>query len=205
MLLQNSSLPFTGVVHHGLDFSSVPVAKEKGDFFLFMGRASPEKGADVAARIALLAGVKLVMVLRRRLAAEKHFFLNAIAPLVQRSNGQLIVLDEADTAEKYKLLGRARGVIFTSIWEEPFGLVMIEAMASGTPVLAFRRGSAPEVIVNGVTGFLADTDLDLTRAIRRVDEIDPLMCRSHVDRSFSIDNMISEYERLYRRIVRNDN
>ena len=201
LLESNSELPVMGAVHHGLDFSGMPVEAEKDDHYLFLGRASPEKGPDLAIAIAREAGVKLFLALRARLPAEKRFLDTVLRPLAERAKGTITLLQEASAVEKFELMRRARGVLFTSRWEEPFGLVMIEAMACGTPVFALRRGSAPEVIVDGVTGFLSGMEGEMPAAILRAGEIDPRACRAHVDRWFSAARMVEDYERLYEEVA----
>jgi glycosyltransferase involved in cell wall biosynthesis len=201
LLEQDDRLPFSGVVHHGLNFSDVRVQQHKQDFFLFLGRASPEKGADTAISVAMAAGVKLVLALRARLPAERKFLETKLKPLAEKSMGQVTILDEARTNEKFELLGKARGLLFTSRWEEPFGLVIIEAMACGTPVFAFRRGAAPELIVDGVTGFLAADEVQMAALLAHSKQIDPMRCRAHVDENFSVETMVEHYEQSYRRLI----
>lgn len=196
---KHARLPILRTVHNGLDFSRVGFSAVKDDFFLFLGRASREKGPDIAIDVAIRAGVPLVMVLSRRLPSQQAFLEEGLRPLAR---GQRIsMLDEASTEEKYSFYRRAKAVLFTPRWEEPFGLVMIEAMACGTPVLAFRRGSAPEIIADGVTGFLCDSEEDMIANIGRVGAIDPVACRAHVERLFTAGRMAAGYESVYEEAV----
>ncbi len=191
------AIRFAGVVHNPLNVAAVPFGGPKGDFVFFMGRCDWEKGPDAAIRIARAAGLPLVLALRVN-RIERPYFERAVEPLL---GPDVTLLPELDGVEKYEYLRRDRAVIFSSQWEEPFGMVMIEAMACGTPVVAFRRGAAPELIVDEVTGFLGEDEAELAAALRDVGRLDPHACRRHVDAHFTPRLIAARYAAAYRAIL----
>jgi glycosyltransferase involved in cell wall biosynthesis len=194
----NPDLDYAGVVHNGLDLSVHPWQKEKEDFLLFLGRCNPEKGPEVAVDVAKRADVRLVMMVKRTEPHEYEHWEREVEPRL-RGDEELIFDSTQDL--KVDLLGRARATLFPIQWPEPFGLVMIESMACGTPVLAMARGAAPEVVVDGETGFLTETVEEMVAAVERVDEISPEACRDHVTEHFSADAMVNKTERILERVV----
>jgi glycosyltransferase involved in cell wall biosynthesis len=130
---------------------------------------------------------------------ERPYFDQHVQPLL---HANVELLPELNAEQKYQYMSRARAVLFTSQWEEPFGLVMTEAMASGAPVIAFRRGAAPEIIVDGETGFLCDTEEDMVAALAKVDAISPVACRRHVEALFNRERIASRYLNAYRQALR---
>ena len=195
---QAPDLRWAGVVHNSIDLDAHPEGTAKEDFVLFVGRTSPDKGPEVAIEVARRAGVRLLMVVKRAAPEEREHWDRHLAPLL---DGDVEVLEDVPQEEKIELFGRARATLFPIRWEEPFGLVMIESMACGTPVLAFPRGAAPEVVCQGVTGFLCEDADDMVRSLGRVDELAPDRCRAWVKERFSTDSMVAGYERLFRSIV----
>jgi glycosyltransferase involved in cell wall biosynthesis len=187
-------LPWASTIHHGIDVEEIPFGDRKDDFLLFLGRMDATKGPHVAIDVAREAGSRLVMAAKCDDPQERAFFEEAIEP---RLGPDVEWLGEADEGTKRDLLARARALLFPIDWEEPFGLVMIEAMAAGTPVLAFRRGSVPEVVVHGVTGIIVDRPEELIDAIALATDFDPLACRDHVRQRFSREAMIDRYESLF--------
>ena len=185
---------FVGAVHNPLDTAPVPFSAEKEDFAFFIGRSDQEKNPDGAIRIARAAGLPLVMALRVNIV-ERPYFEESVRPLL---GPDVTLLGEISVEEKFDYLKRARVVIFSSQWEEPFGLVMTEAMACGTPVVALARGAAPEVIVDGVTGYLRDSEEELAAAIAGIDAIDPHACRRHVETNFNPRTIAAQYVAAYR-------
>jgi glycosyltransferase involved in cell wall biosynthesis len=201
---QRTTMPglrYAGVVHNGIDPSVYPLRKDKEDFLLFLGRTNPDKGALRAIEAARAAGLPLVMSVKVAEAIEREHFERQIEPALAED---ITLFHEVSHDEKVDLLGRAKAVLFPIDWDEPFGLVMVEAMSSGTPVIATPRGAVPEVVDDGVTGFIVPVDDypdAAARAVKRVDEIDPAACRARVEERFTKDAMIDAYEGLYRGIV----
>ena len=196
---QAPELRWAGVVHNAVDAQAHPEGTSKEDFVLFVGRTSPDKGPEVAVDVAGRAGLPLVMVVKRAAPDERDHWDRHVAPLL---NGDVEVLEDVSQEKKTDLFGRARATLFPIRWEEPFGLVMIESMACGTPVLAFPRGAAPEVVCDGVSGFLCRDADEMVRSLGRVDELAPERCRAWVKERFSTDSMVAGYERLFRSLVR---
>ncbi|HYZ11723.1 MAG TPA: glycosyltransferase family 4 protein [Actinomycetota bacterium] len=196
---QAPELRWAGVVHNAVDAQAHPEGTSKEDFVLFVGRTSPDKGPEIAVDVARRAGLPLVMVVKRAAPDERDHWDRHVAPLL---NGDVEVLEDVSQEKKTDLFGRARATLFPIRWEEPFGLVMIESMACGTPVLAFPRGAAPEVICDGVSGFLCRDADEMVRSLGRVDELAPERCRAWVKERFSTDSMVAGYERLFRSLVR---
>ena len=196
---QRSFMPelrYAGVVYNGIDLSRYPYRDggEKDDYVLFLGRTSPDKGALRAVRAAKLAGRRLVMAVKVADPEEHEHWRNEITPELQEGTE---VHGEITHDEKVEMVSRARAVLFPIQWEEPFGLVMTEAMACGTPVIGHPFGAAPEVIADGETGFLVDTVEEIAERIDRVGEIDARACRERVETRFSKEAMVSGYERAF--------
>jgi glycosyltransferase involved in cell wall biosynthesis len=183
-----------GTVHHGLPADALPLAAAPRGYLAFLGRMSPEKGPDVAIRLARAAGYEL------RIAAkipndESRFYRERIAPLIDGAAVRFV--GEVDERRKADFLGNAAALLFPIDWPEPFGLVLIEAMACGTPVVAFRRGSVPEIVEDGVTGFIVDSEEEALAALRRLGELDRRRVRAAFERRFTARRMAQDYVRLY--------
>jgi glycosyltransferase involved in cell wall biosynthesis len=192
-------LRYAGVVYNGVDLPAYPFrpAKEKDDFLLFLGRASPEKGVLQAVRTARQAGQRLVCAVKVADPIERRHWEEEVLPEMPPD---ATVLGEISLQEKVDLLSRARAVLFPIDWDEPFGLVMTEAMACGTPVIATPRGSVPEVVADGETGFVVSVEnypQEAVAALERLGQIDAAACRARVDRLFSKDAMVAGYEGVY--------
>jgi glycosyltransferase involved in cell wall biosynthesis len=185
-------------VHNAVDVASFPLGEGDGGYLLFVGRFSPDKGAHVAVDAARAAGRRLLLAGKCNEPAEKAYFADAIAPELGRD---VEYLGEADAEAKRELYAGAEALLFPVCWEEPFGLVMVEAMACGTPVVALRRGSVPEVVVDGRTGVVVDDPGDLPRAIAAAGRLDRSECRSHVEAHFDTPAMVAAYEAVYRTVV----
>jgi glycosyltransferase involved in cell wall biosynthesis len=192
---QAPDLPFAGVCHNGLDIAEAPFRATPDGYLAFLGRMSPEKGPADAIRIARAAGLPLLIGAKCREPAEREYFERHVAPELGED---VVWLGELDSAGKYELMAGARALVFPIAWPEPFGMVMIEAMACGTPVLATARGSVPEVVADGLTGFVRATPDELVDACGRLGEIDRHACRRWVGERFSADAMTARYERLAR-------
>ena len=195
---QASDLPWSGVVHNAIDVSSYPYREDKEDFALFLGRCNPEKGVHLAIDAARAAGRRIVLAAKINEQPEQEYFDAEVRP---RLGPDVEHVGEADAQEKRRLMAAAYCFLFPIQWEEPFGLVMIEAMACGTPVVALRRGAVPEVIADGVTGFVR-TELDqLPEAIENAGRLSAADCREHVQQNFDLEIMTAGYERIYRSVL----
>jgi glycosyltransferase involved in cell wall biosynthesis len=200
---QRASLPgvnWVSVVYNGVDLAHYHFWPDPGEYLVFLGRISPEKRPDRAIELARDVGMKLVIAAKVDPVDQEYFDL-AIAPLIAAHPSLIEFVGEVDEAAKDALLGGAYACLFPVDWPEPFGLAMAEAMATGTPVIASRVGSVPEVVVDGVTGFVADTLHDMAEAIPRVKELDRRACREHVERCFSPKAMADGYEAAYSGVV----
>jgi glycosyltransferase involved in cell wall biosynthesis len=192
-------LRWAGVVHNALNAAEIPFREDKQDFLVWLGRMSPDKGAHVAIDAARRAGRHIILAAKCTEAGERAYFEEFIAPRLGRD---VEWREEITAEEKYALLGAAAGFLFPIDWEEPFGMVMIEAMACGTPVLALGRGAVAEVVVDGVTGFVSRGVEDLIASIGRLDQIDAHACRAQVEQRFGVNRMVSGYEKVFRRCLR---
>jgi glycosyltransferase involved in cell wall biosynthesis len=187
-----------GTVYHGLPARSLQPSFAPGRYLAFLGRLVAEKGPEAAIRIAKNAGMQLHIAAKVP-RGEKTYFAQTIAPQVDGDNVRLI--GEVNDRTKGEFLAGAAGLIFPIDWPEPFGLVMIEAMACGTPVIAFARGSVPEVIEDGVTGFIVETEDEAVDAVRRLSHLDRRRVHEHFERRFTAKRMAEEYVRHYQALV----
>ena len=189
------------VVPYGIDVGTVPFRARPGEFLLTVGRLVPTKGADRSIAIARRADLPLVLVgdVTPYLSDSRPFYEERIRPHVD--GVRVRHFPTLPNAEVVALMGRARAFLFPISWEEPFGLVVAEAMAAGTPVVATPRGSLPELVAHGVTGFLGETDEELAEYAIRAGDLDRSACRRRAEERYSADRMVSDYEALYRRMV----
>jgi glycosyltransferase involved in cell wall biosynthesis len=189
---------FAGVVYNAINVETFPFQKEKEDYLLFLSRISPEKGPEIAIDVAHRTGARL-LIAGKVDNVDRAFFESVIEPRID--GDRVVFLGEADASLKRQLYRSARCLLLPLQWDEPFGLVMAEAMACGTPVVAFARGAAPEIIGDGETGFLVHNLDEMVRAVERVDLIDPLACRVRVEERFSPPVMAWRYLDLYERVL----
>jgi glycosyltransferase involved in cell wall biosynthesis len=187
------------VVPNPLRVEEWPFGAEKEDFVLWIGRMSPDKGPHRAIAAARAAGVPVVLAGPVQ-PGQEDYFAEEIEPHVDGSSVRYA--GEADSDAKRALYAAARGLLMPIRWPEPFGLVMVEAMACGTPVIAFPEGAAPELVIEGETGFLVDDEDAMAAAIARLGEVDPARCRSATDERFGVDAVALGYEDVYRRASR---
>jgi glycosyltransferase involved in cell wall biosynthesis len=171
-----------------------------GDYLAFLGRVSPEKRIDRAIEIARLARMRL-KIAAKIYPEERAYFETTVAPLLRESERWVEFVGEVGGAAKTEFLGNARALLFPIDWPEPFGLVMIEALACGTPVIAWRAGSVPEVIADGVTGFVVESIEEAVRAVGRVPELSRRRCRLVFEERFDAGRMALDYLDVYRRLV----
>jgi glycosyltransferase involved in cell wall biosynthesis len=189
---------YAGAVYNAIDVSSFPFSDMKEGYLLCLNRIAPEKGTHLAIEAARRVGRKLIIAGKVD-RVDTEYFEAMVEPLV---DGQDVVfVGEADHRAKRELYAKAACALLPICWEEPFGLVMVEAMACGTPVIAFARGAAPELIVDGETGFLVGDVDSMVEALGKIDTISPIRCRRHVEANFDVPVMVEGYLRLYREIV----
>lgn len=181
-------------VHNGIDVASYPLGDGAGGYLLFLGRFHPDKGAHIAIEVAKRTRRRLILAGKLNEPAERAYFEAAVAP---RLGGAIEYVGEADAATKRGLLGGATALLFPVLWEEPFGLVMVEAMACGTPVVALRRGSVPEVVAHGETGIVVGRPAELTGAVGAAETLDRRRCRARAERYFDLSRMVAGYEAAY--------
>ncbi|MET0420798.1 MAG: glycosyltransferase family 4 protein [Acidimicrobiia bacterium] len=192
---EHPNLPYAGVIHNGIDVDAYPLVTQKDDFCVYIGRATPDKGPTLAIEIARRAGLPLAMVVKRNEPLERAYWDEVVAPML---HDEVEVYENIDHARKVDLLGRACAMVFPIQWPEPFGLVMVEAMACGTPVVTCPSGAAVELVEEGVTGFLRSTLDELAQVVADARECSPIRCRERVVKHFSSETMVRRYADLYR-------
>jgi len=186
------------VIHHGIDTASFPIGAGDGEYFAFVGRMNAGKGVKEACLVAQRAGVPLLIAAKMRESAEREYFDAEVRPLL---TDDIEYVGELSRDETAALVGRAVGLLNPISWPEPFGLVMVEALACGTPVIAFPSGAAPEIVDDGVTGYLP-TDIDeMAKRVDEIDRIDRSRCRAQVEARFSTARMVEEHIALYERVA----
>jgi glycosyltransferase involved in cell wall biosynthesis len=190
-----SDLPLAGVIHHGLDLDRYRYDGTGGGYLVSLGRMTFGKGIDVAIDVARQAGLPLRIAAKMREPVEREYFEQLIRP---RLGGEIEYLGEIGHHDKVALLGGARALLSPIRWPEPSGLVMIESMACGTPVITAAQGAAAELVSDGVSGFVAGTVKELVAAVAAVDAIDRRWCRGMAEVRFSMDRMARDHEAVYR-------
>jgi glycosyltransferase involved in cell wall biosynthesis len=188
-------LPWAATIPNAIDLDLYPCKPHRGDYLLFLGRFSPDKGAHRAIAVAMELGLPLKMAGKNREQKERQYFAEFVEPHL--GNG-IEYLGEVSHGEKVELLQDARATLFPIEWEEPFGLVMIESMACGTPVIATRHGAVPEVIDDGRSGIIVESTREMAGALERADELDPMECRGYVEERFAPERMVGDYVDAYR-------
>jgi len=183
------------VIHHGIDPDRYPMGRGDGGYLLFLGRMTPDKGVREAVAIARAAGQQLVIAAKAREAAEQRYFAEEIEPLLD--DGVHFVGEVAGEI-KLALLGGATALLNPIQWSEPFGLVMIEAMACGTPVIAYNRGSVPEIIDEGLTGFIVEDEISAVAAVGRLPQVNRGAVRKQFEARFTARRMALDYLAAYR-------
>ena len=194
-------------VYHGIELDEFTFSPDSGGYLAFLGRIAPEKGLDTAIRVAQAADRPLRIGARKPLRhagdpnvqADWEHYNRDVKPLLDRKRATLI--GEVAGAEKDRFLRNAAALLFPIRWPEPFGLVMVEALACGTPVIALNAGSVPEVIEDGVTGFICSSEAEMVEAVGRLREIDRERCRAEAERRFSPAAMATAYERIYTQLL----
>jgi glycosyltransferase involved in cell wall biosynthesis len=198
---------WVATVHHGIDLRAFEFSEAPGSYLAFLGRISPEKGLDIAIRVARRAGCRLMIAARPPLPfsedpevqRDREYYEHVVKPLLGEPGVELI--GEVGGTQKSEFLRGASGLLFPIRWPEPFGLVMPEALACGTPVVALRDGSVPEILTDRVTGFICDLEDEMVAAVSRLTDIDRRRCRAEAERRFSPSAMAAAYERAYARLI----
>lgn len=196
---EENGISTVGVVYNGIATDKYLFKEAAGDYFMYLGRLNKEKGIVDAIDISRKAGVKLLVAGNVVGADEWNYFFHEVQPLLNEENVNFV--GHVDFNEKVRLLGGAKALLFPIDRREPFGLVMIEAMACGTPVIAYRRGSVPEVIKDKKTGFIVKTKEEMVEAIKKINTIKREDCRAHVEQNFTLKQMVDGYEKIYKKIV----
>jgi len=195
-------LNVVGVVHHGLPLAHFqPTVKQPERFFVWLGRFVPEKGPHLAIEAAKKAGVPIVLAgtIDQHMQESVDYFEQVIKPHLNHQ--QVKYIGPVDMEQKIDLLSRARGLLNPIQWEEPFGMVMIEAMAVGCPVIAFARGAAPEIVADGRSGFLVHDVNEMAQCISRIDELDRMVVQAHAEHNFTAQAMAEKYTKVYKKII----
>jgi glycosyltransferase involved in cell wall biosynthesis len=197
-MLGDESLP---VVYNGVDVNEIPFNDRPEDFFMVVGRMTPGKGIAEAIHISQKANVRLLIVgpVTSHLPWSEKYFRQEIQPHIDGNRVRYI--DRLPHDRLMQTMAQAKGFLFPPQWEEPFGMVVVEAMAAGTPVLAYPRGSLPELVRHEDTGYLVADDEEMVAAIHTVDRLDRRRCRDWVEERFTVEKMVEGYEMLYRRVT----
>lgn len=191
-------IPVAAVIHHGLDVAEFPLGQGDGDYLLFLGRMNADKGAHRAIAVARSAGQRILLAAKMWEPAEREYFRRSVEPLLGED---AVYVGEVGGAEKLRLLAGATALLNPIGWPEPFGMVMLEALACGTPVLSFAAGAAPEIVEHGRTGFLCSDEEEMRALVDEVRWLDRRECRERVRTLFSTEKMVDAHVALYRRII----
>jgi glycosyltransferase involved in cell wall biosynthesis len=194
----NPEVPYVGTVYNGIDLDTYPFRERKEDVLVYIGRSNPDKGPKEAITIARRAGLPLQMILKRSETPEREYFEHEIEPLLA---SDIELFENVSHEDKVEMLGRACAMVFPIRWPEPFGLVMVEAMACGTPVVTTNWGAAPELVADGITGFRRDGEDDLVAAVGAARTLSPARSRARVEELFSAQAMVRGYEAVYKRVT----
>ncbi|MEK9143277.1 MAG: glycosyltransferase family 4 protein [Patescibacteria group bacterium] len=186
-------LNYVGTVYNGVDIADFPFESTSGDYLLMMGSITPHKNQACGIAVAKTLGMKLILAGK---IGDPAYYAKEIAPFIDGTN--VLHHGELGMAEKVELYKNAKALLFPVLWEEPFGLVMIEAMACGTPVVAFGRGAVLEVVVDGKTGFIVDMQEQMIDAVGKINVIDRAACRGHVENNFTNEKMVDSLEAALR-------
>ena len=200
--LPNPNANFAATIYHGLPLHDLRLTLHpRGGYLAFLGRIAPEKGPDTAIQIARSSGIPLKIAAKVD-RVDEPYFREKIAPLLNQPGIEFV--GEINEHQKSKFLGQALGLLFPIDWPEPFGLVMIEAMACGTPVLAFDRGSVPEIVDHGKTGIVVRSKEEAIRSLPNLLALDRALVRQEFERRFSVQQMARDHVRLYQKMLKND-
>lgn len=193
---RHKDLSYIGTIYHGLNSKDFPFESEKDDYLLCFGRIHPDKGTHLAIEIALASGLPLTIA---GLIQDESYFNKRIKPFLDHN--EVTYLGNAGPVTRNQLLGKARALLHPICFDEPFGLSVAEAMMSGTPVIAFNRGSMPELVIDNLTGNLVEDVVEAVAAVRKIEDINPQDCHDHAVRQFSQERMVNEYITLYQKVL----
>lgn len=193
---RSPDLDYLATVHHGIDLTGLPYHADGGEDLILFGRIHPDKGTDIAIEIARRAGRRLVMC---GIVQDRDYFAECVEPLIDGNH--VVYLGSVGPEERGAILGSGAALLHPIRFAEPFGLSVVESMACGTPVVAYRRGSMPEVVDEGVTGRLVDSVEEAVSAVQGISAIDRAGCSARARERFSADRMVDEYLAIYRKIV----
>jgi len=188
-------LNYQSKIYNGINLKTIPFIKNPEDYLVFSAKIMSYKNPLDAVRAAKIAGKKIILIGRIN---DQEYFRTKIKPLLSRN---VVYLGEVSFSKAIKLYSRAKAFLFPIKWEEPFGLVMIEAMACGTPVIAYPNGAVPEVVDNKKTGFIVKNVQEMAEAIKNIDKIDRKKCRERVERYFSVERMVENYEEIIKKYI----
>jgi glycosyltransferase involved in cell wall biosynthesis len=190
------NLNYIMTVYNGLEVEKYEFQQKRGRYLAFLGRYSYDKGVDIAARVADKSKERLKMA---GVVWDRGLYNKKVKPYIKKGSVEDVgFLGKKETSA---FLCGAKALLFPIRWEEPFGLVMIEAMACGTPIIAFNRGSVSEIVKHGETGFIVNDEKEMLKAVKRIDMIDRRKCREHVEKYFTIEKMVDKYEKVYEKII----
>ena len=196
-------LNFVGTIYNGIDLEKYKYQdKTKEDYLVWLGRFYPNKGVIEAIKVAKKIGKKIILagMIAQNSPLSYNYFEQKIKPQLEK--GKVEYIGEVNLSQKNKILKNAFAFLNPIQWEEPFGLVMIEAMACGTPVIAFNRGSVPEIIKDGKTGFIVNNGKEMIGAVKKINKIKRQDCRNHIEKIFSVEKMTTEYEKIYKKLIK---
>ena len=191
---------YIDTIYNGININDLTFNPKPKNYLVWLGRIHYGKGLWNAIHAARISKEKLIIAGNITCETDEKYF-QSVQPMIDGK--QIKYIGEVDSRKKNELLGNAKAVLFPTIWEEPFGLVMIEAMACGTPVIGFNKGSVSEVIKDGKTGFVVKDDKEMVKAIKNIDKINRTECRKHVEKYFTIEKMVDGYERVCEKVIRN--
>jgi glycosyltransferase involved in cell wall biosynthesis len=195
----NSAVRYAGTIHNGIDIDAYPMDEgPRGDDLVYIGRANRGKNPDGAIRVARASGRPLKLVIKRHERDELEYWERAVAPLL---GSDIEVFEDIDHSTKLELLQQAHAMVFPIDWPEPFGLVIVEAMACGTPVVTRPRGAATELVDHGRSGFLCDTEAQMANAVHCAGHLDRALCRARAVERFSARSMAAKYEQLFTQLL----
>ena len=191
---------YAGTVYCGIDTKKFIFNSKPKNYFVWLGRIHHGKGLTEAVNVANKSKNKLIIAGNMTCKSDEDYYKTVEAKI---DGKQIKYIGEVGLKKKNELLGNAKALLFPIRWEEAFGFVMIEAMACGTPVIAFKRGSVCEVVKDGKTGFVVENEKEMIEAIKNIDKIDRAECRKHVEKYFTVEKMVDGYEKIYEKIIKN--